>query len=57
MMVDEGTTIASLTTLLEVPSKGVAIALNGKVVPKNMWETTHITEQDNIVIIKAAYGG
>ena len=38
-------------------TKGIAVAINGQVIPKNSWEQTAVREQDEIVIIKATQGG
>ncbi len=44
---------------MEIPlkQKGVAVAVNNKVVPKNNWETKIISNNDRILIIKATQGG
>ncbi len=36
---------------------GVAIAVNGAVVPRLEWETYFLKQNDNILIIKATQGG
>ena len=38
-------------------SKGIAVAINGQVIPKNAWEETAVNENDDILIIKATQGG
>lgn len=38
-------------------SKGIAVAINGQVVPKDSWLETHVHENDDILIIKATQGG
>lgn len=40
-----------------VPSGGTAVAINGKIVRRHEWATRMIAEGDDIIIIKAAYGG
>jgi sulfur carrier protein len=37
--------------------KGIAAALNQKVIPKSMWNTTYLKENDNIEIVHAVQGG
>ncbi|MDP2357946.1 MAG: sulfur carrier protein ThiS [Beijerinckiaceae bacterium] len=37
--------------------RGFAIALNGRVVPKNQWPDTPISDGDQIEIIRALSGG
>lgn len=54
------TTATSLGTLaaeLSLPEKGVAVAVNNKMVPRNLWEQTPLSEGMSVVIIKAACGG
>lgn len=38
-------------------SKGIAVAINGQVVPRNSWQETPVNENDDILIIKATQGG
>lgn len=38
-------------------SKGIAVAINGQVIPKDSWEETAVSENDDILIIKATQGG
>jgi sulfur carrier protein len=38
-------------------TKGIAIALNEVVVPRNIWSSTILNEHDQILIIKATPGG
>jgi len=40
-----------------IEQKGIAIALNNKVVTKTKWESTTLSERDKITIIKATQGG
>ena len=37
--------------------KGVAVAVNNRVVPRDKWDSFIIRENDNILIIKATQGG
>lgn len=38
-------------------AKGIAVAVNNKVVPKSNWESFHLNENDTITIIRATQGG
>lgn len=49
--------LAQLAAELELPQKGVAVAINNKMIPRTDWEATSLAENDNVVIIKAACGG
>lgn len=40
-----------------VVETNVAVAVNNRVVPKPNWESTTINDGDQVVIIKASYGG
>lgn len=51
----------SLKQVLEqvpnIPQSGIAVAVNGDVVPKTDWDTRTITDGDAITVIRAFYGG
>ena len=51
----------SLTAVVATNSgentKGIAVAVNEKVVPKSEWDNTILQENDTIIIIKATQGG
>lgn len=44
---------------IEVPhkTKGIAVALNERVIPRTAWSDTLLCDQDTILIITAAQGG
>jgi len=37
--------------------KGVAVALNQRVIPKSQWSETKLNNQDNILLLTATQGG
>lgn len=37
--------------------RGVAVALNGKVIPKQKWDSVTVNENDEIEIVHAVQGG
>jgi sulfur carrier protein len=37
--------------------RGIAVAVNDTIIPKNLWEKTIIKHMDNIVIFKITQGG
>ena len=43
----------------EIPNKqnGIAIAINNTVIPKSNWNSHHLNETDDILIISATQGG
>lgn len=51
------TTLLSLATELQLPEKGVAVAVGNKMVPRTDWADTQLKENDSITIIKATCGG
>ena len=50
-------TVSQLVEKLNIPAGGTAIAVNGKIVKKDTWDSTHLAENDNVTVIRAAYGG
>jgi thiamine biosynthesis protein ThiS len=55
--VDDSSTVADIAQLNDASKTGSAIAVNDKLVRRQQWQLTKVNEGDNIVIIKAAYGG
>jgi sulfur carrier protein len=51
------TNLQVLSEEMNLPEKGVAIAINNKMIPRTEWVQTTIEEGADIVIIKAACGG
>lgn len=51
------TTVEALHSELGLPDKGVAIAINNRVILRANWATQTLAEGDNVTIIKAAFGG
>lgn len=49
--------VKQLAEELNLPVKGVAIAISNSMVPRNDWEQMPIAEGADIVIIKAFCGG
>jgi sulfur carrier protein len=59
---DEPLNVATLAALLEekavdVAQRGIAVALNGSVVPRADWSATRLNAGDNIEIVRARQGG
>ena len=53
----QATTLSALIAEAGLPEKGIAAAIDNKIIPKAEWESTPLHEGANIVIIKAACGG
>lgn len=50
-------TLTQLTAQLELPVQGIAIAVNNQMIPRTEWERFILHDNDNLVIIKAVFGG
>ena len=52
-----GETLESLVLSLDLPSEGVALALNRQVVSRREWASRSLTEGDRVEIVRAVGGG
>ena len=52
---EPGDVLASL--LGELPRRGVAIARNGEVVPRDQWDSTELQDGDDVEIVRPIRGG
>lgn len=50
-------TVADLVAEQQLPDRGIAIAVDNKVVPRTAWESTPLHEGVNVTIIRAVCGG
>lgn len=50
-------TVAQLAASLELPERGVAVAVNNRIIPRPQWDSEALKEDDQVTIIKAAFGG
>lgn len=55
--VTEAATVQQLAQELALPERGVALAINNRIVTRSAWEETPLQEGDDVTIIKAAFGG
>jgi sulfur carrier protein len=57
--VDLGQTVAGLLAGLGHPpgGPGIAVAVNGEVVPRSTWPTTTLDDNDRIEVLGASQGG
>lgn len=53
----DGSTVASVVALLDAPARGVAVAVDGEVVPRAAWETTAVPEGAVVEVLTAVQGG
>lgn len=56
-IVEEGILLSKLISDRCISDKGVAVAVNGKIVRRLSWEVTRLSDGDDIVVLNAAYGG
>ncbi|ETI61643.1 sulfur carrier protein ThiS [Marinomonas profundimaris] len=52
-----GNTLTDLLDSLEKEAKGIAIAINQKVVPRSLWDRTELDEQSQVFIFESIAGG
>lgn len=50
-------TLKELALQLELPEKGVAVAVSNKMVPRSEWDNFAITDGVSIIVIRASCGG
>lgn len=54
-IVADDATVGSLINGL--PAGGTAVAVNGRLIPRDLRDTTTLKDGDQVIIISAAYGG
>ncbi|WDZ85322.1 sulfur carrier protein ThiS [Micromonospora cathayae] len=52
-----GATVADLVHLVTGERRGVAVAVNGEVVPRTGWSATELRAGDRVEVLTAAQGG
>ena len=55
--VPAGTTVEDVVALIAADRRGIAVALNGDVVPRSAWAATAVGEGDALEVLTAAQGG
>lgn len=55
--ITEATTVEALVQELGLPDRGVAVAIANRMVPRSEWAARMLAENDEVTIIKAAFGG
>ncbi len=50
-------TVKELLNLNQLPTIGLAVAVNNKVIRKNFWDSTNLSEGDQVTVITAVCGG
>jgi sulfur carrier protein len=57
LLVPGSTTLTTLVALVGIGSRGIAVAIDGQVVPRSAWPTTTLSSGARIEIVSAAAGG
>jgi sulfur carrier protein len=57
MSLPDGGDVAALVARLTDARRGVAVAVNGEVVPRSVWARTGLAEGDMVEVLTAAQGG
>jgi sulfur carrier protein len=52
-----GATVESVLSLVAAPKKGIAVAVNGEVVPRSTWAEFEVTAGDRVEVLAPAQGG
>lgn len=57
LALDESATLGELLAREGIPDKGIAVAVDNKVVPKTAWSTLRLHDGAAITVIRAVCGG
>lgn len=52
-----GATVAGVVDALARSPKGIAVAINGEIVPRSSWTETRVHDGDEVEVLGAAQGG
>lgn len=55
--VGDGLNLTEVLKLKNISPAGIALALNGSVIPRGQYDSTQLKDGDALLIIKAFYGG
>ncbi|MDC5699162.1 sulfur carrier protein ThiS [Intrasporangium calvum] len=56
-LVPPDTTVAGLVAALDLPSRGIAIALDRVIVPRSLWASERLSPGAEVEIVTAMQGG
>jgi len=54
---DDGATVADAVEISGAPESGVAVAVEGEVVPRGAWATQPLAEGQRVEVLQAVQGG
>lgn len=52
-----GTTVLELLHAIQAPERGVAVAVDGEVVPRGAWPQTALADEARVEVVTAVQGG
>jgi len=52
-----GTTVRELLDVLDAPDRGIAVAVDGEVVPRGAWAATVLADETRVEVVMAVQGG
>ncbi|MBA2262800.1 MAG: sulfur carrier protein ThiS [Solirubrobacterales bacterium] len=55
--VDDGTTVTALLEAIDAPPRGVAVAVDGEVIPRTAWPSTPLPDGARVEVLSAMQGG
>jgi sulfur carrier protein len=55
--IEDAIDVAALVAQLTVAERGVAVAVNGEVVPRSRWAAVALHDGDRVEVLTAAQGG
>jgi sulfur carrier protein len=53
----EGLTVTALVARMDVPDRGVAVAVDAEVIPKSAWGTYVVPDGAHVEVVTAVQGG
>lgn len=57
LKIESGLNVFQLLTYLSLPTDGIAVAVNNRIIGKNLWVSEIVFESDTVLIIQATQGG
>lgn len=54
---NEKSTLIDLLLHMQLPDKGIALAINNKVIPKSEWSQFELNTESKVTMIRATQGG
>ena len=55
--IDVGSTVEAVVDAVAPSPRGIAVAINGEIVPRSSWTATTVVDGDEVEVLGAAQGG